>query len=103
VSKICDVDAVGRSGNKYAFQVYSLDTTFKSLPGVYIFLSSSNHNPVYVGETGDLSCRFDDHHKAGPIRQHGADRIGVLLEQDAERRLAIERDLLSNYNWPCNG
>lgn len=83
--------------------MYSLDTTFKSLPGVYIFLKSSNNNPVYVGETGDLSSRFDDHHKAAAIRNLGADRIGVLVEQNDAQRLAIERDLLTNYNWPCNG
>jgi hypothetical protein len=103
VAKLCDVNAVGRSGNKYAFQVYSLDTSFKSIPGVYIFLKSDNNNPIYVGETGDLSCRFDDHHKAAAIKGHGADRIGVLVESDDARRLAIERDLLTNYLWPCNG
>lgn len=101
MGKITDVNATGRSGNSYSFRVYSLDTTFKNLPGVYIFLRGSQ--PVYVGETEDLSSRFDGHHKATAIQREGADRIGVLVESDDNRRLAIERDLLANYKWPCNG
>lgn len=101
MSNIGNVNAQGRSGNRYSFQVFTLDTSFKSLPGVYLFLRGNS--PVYVGETGDLSCRFDGHHKAPEIQRCGADRIAVMVESSDERRLSIERDLLGNYKWPCNG
>src|SRR4051812_34485765 len=91
----------GKSGNQYPFELYSLQTSFNPLGAVYIFLSGTS--PVYVGETGDLSDRFDAHHKADEIRRHRADRIGVLVENDPERRLQIEADLLAGYHWPCNG
>src|SRR4051812_18885693 len=91
----------GKSGNQYSFELYSLQTDFNPLGAVYIFLSGSA--PVYVGETGDLSERFDGHHKAEEIRRHSADRIGVLVESNPQRRLQIEADILAAYQWPCNG
>ena len=37
MAKIGDADFVGVSGKKYAFGVYSTDTTFKDIGAVYIF------------------------------------------------------------------
>lgn len=95
------ITAKGVSGFDYRFHLYPIGTSFKPLPGVYVFLKGGD--PVYVGETADLSERFDNHHKAMAIRRHGANQIGVLVESNGERRLAIERDLLGGYHWPCNG
>jgi len=101
MASIGNITAKGRSGRQYQFELYGLDTTFKQVGGVYVFLRGSD--PVYVGHTGDLSERFDGHHKAAAIRAKGADRIGVLVEGSEQRRLAIESDLLGGYQWPCNG
>lgn len=95
-----NINAQGASGAQYQFALYAIGTKFKPLPAVYVFLNGNN--PVYVGETADLSERFDYHHKAQEIRVNGADRIGVMIQHDGRRRLAIERDLLLNYRWPCN-
>ena len=101
MSSIGNITARGRSGTTYNFDLYPLGTAFKALPGVYVILQTTN--PIYVGQTGDLSERFDNHHKASEIARYRADRIGVLVERSAERRLAIEQDLRSAYNWPANG
>jgi len=95
------VTATGRSGKTYTFTEYSIGTEFKSVGGVYMFLKG--RDPVYVGQTGDLSERFDDHHKARTIRGHGANVICVQVVSSERERLAIEQDLLANYNWPSNG
>jgi hypothetical protein len=101
MASLGNINATGKSGKQYSFALYSLNTDFEALGAVYIFLRGTD--PVYVGETSDLSERFDGHHKAQEIRVHCADRIGVLLEGSGDRRLAIESDLLRNYTWPCNG
>ncbi len=100
----------GASGKKYTFTVYAWGTEFKSLGGVYaVSRAESNqrggqtHNVIYVGQTGDLSERFDDHHKAACFQKHSANRICVMVEGNEQTRLAIERDLIANYNPPCNG
>lgn len=95
------ITAQGVSGAQYQLGVYSMETTFKPLGGVYCFLCGND--PVYVGITGDLSTRFSGHHKESEILRHRADRIAILLEQDEQRRLQIERDLLKAYRWKCNG
>ena len=96
----------GRSGATYEFTVYPWGTPFKPLGGVYSVLrarTDGRYDVIYVGQTGDLSERFDDHHKAGCFSRERARRIGVHVESEEQRRLAIESDLIANYNPPCNG
>lgn len=100
MSSIGSINAKGKSGVPYSFALYPMNTDFKPLGAVYIFLRGND--PVYVGVTKDLSTRFDGHHKAREILRHRADRLGILLEANESRRLAIEADLLANYAWPCN-
>jgi hypothetical protein len=50
-----------------------------------------------------LSERFDDHHKAECFSRRGAAHLCVHVEGNEKTRLAIESDLIANYNPPCNG
>ena len=92
-----------------ALVTYSIDTSFNSVGAVYFITKRSkdngghNHTRIYVGETGDLSTRFDDHHKAGCFNEHDANCICVYQEESESKRLKIEKDLIDNYNPPCNG
>src|SRR6266480_4059466 len=103
MSKIEDLTLTGKSGTKYTFQMYPLGTEFKAVGGVYIITkrtastTGGSHSLIYIGQTGDLSERFDDHHKADCFKRHGANCIGVLLEESEEKRVAIEADLLAAY------
>ncbi|MDA8001234.1 MAG: hypothetical protein MPL62_08085 [Alphaproteobacteria bacterium] len=59
--------------------------------------------PVYIGQTGDLSERFDHHHKMNCIRQHGATHMHVHKSPyDDGIRRSEERDLLGIWNPGCN-
>lgn len=96
----------GRSGAKYEFQVYPWGTNFKALGAVYAVLkatSGTTYAVLYVGETGNLSERFDDHHKAVCFDRHGRTHIAVCVEPSHDVRLRVEQDLVANYNPPCNG
>ena len=78
-----------------------------NLVGVYLVLKKkpgvqSMYDILYVGQTGDLSQRFDDHHKLRCFNRNAKTHIGVRGENVEQAHLAIERDLLSNYKTVCN-
>lgn len=61
-----------------------------------------SHTYLYVGETGDLSTRFDGHHKQECFDEHGANCIGIHLDASEDSRLEKESDLHDAGEWPCN-
>ena len=106
----------GMSGTNYIFNVYGfsrfsdLADAFKSIPALYAFtrrfptsIISYTHDLVYVGETRDLSKRFDNHHKLDCIVRGNANCICIhsFLGSELER-LAAEADILNAFNLPCN-
>ena len=97
----------GKSGNKYQYWIYSLDVTFSAEPGNYVFAQETkpgSWKPIYIGETSDLSERFDSHHKASCIQRHGVTTIHVqknsATDDDSRNE---ESDLISHWNPTCNG
>lgn len=110
MSKLADVTFIGASGTNYEFEVYPWGTNFNAVGAVYFVTERSrnsdggyNHSRIYVGQTSDLSERFDDHHKAGCFGKKGANCICVHTEDIESRRLRIEADLIAKYAPPCNG
>lgn len=95
------ISATGVSGTSYTFTLYPLDTPFKGGAGVYIILKQKT--ALYVGQTGDFSSRFRDHHKEAAWNRQGADLMAVLSVSTERERLAIEADLIKAYNPTCNG
>jgi hypothetical protein len=109
-TKTPTINLVGSSGRSYTFFIYALGANFKALPGLYVFTKASlrldggsNHQILYVGQTGDLSSRFTDHHKQDCVDRRGCTHICVMVETIEKNRLLIEADLVANYNPPCNG
>lgn len=94
------VTATGHSGRNYSFYKYALGTPFRAVGGVYMILKGLD--PLYVGQTEDLSARFGNHHKEPCWLRRRADTICVMVEASEQNRLSVENDLLANYNWPCN-
>lgn len=95
----------GVSGAKYDFGVYPWGTPFKAVGGVYLVLKklpAGNYSMLYVGQTGDLSERFDHHHKEPCFTRNGKTHIAARVEGDVQRRLAVETDLIRNYRTTCN-
>ncbi len=94
------VTATGQSRRRYSFYKHPLDTPFKAIGGVYMVLKGLD--PLYVGQTEDLSTRFGNHHKESCWLKLGAETICVMVEASEQNRLFVENDLLANYSWPCN-
>ena len=111
MSKIGTMTLTGGSGKKYQFNVYPLDTEFKALGAVYYISkrtkkaddTGGTHEQIYIGETGDLSDRFDNHHKEECFAIYEANCVSIHQESDERTRLDIESDLIDPYDPPCNG
>lgn len=100
------VDWPGLSGKQYTYYVYKIGTPLKEAPGNYIFAKVVNGrwSSIYIGETSDLSERFDNHHKMPCIKRNGATHIHAHVNNSGvSARRAEESDLIKQHNPPCNG
>lgn len=109
MSVLATLAITGASGKQYDFEAYSWGTTFNPLGAVYVVtkrtVDANNkgyHTYIYIGQTGDLSERFDNHHKADCFSKNSANCICVHLQSSEKSRLAIESDLIANHSTPCN-
>lgn len=98
------VTVAGQSGTTYDFEVYPWGTTFNPVGGLYLVLKKqiANYSILYIGQTGDLSERFDNHHQAPCFNRNGKTHVAVRGEGSEQKRLAIETDLIRNNKTSCN-
>jgi hypothetical protein len=103
---VAEVDTItwtGQSGTKYKYWIYPLGTALAAKPGNYIFARSGPQGwyAVYIGETGDLSTRFLNHHQEDCIKKYGATHIHAhVTEGGAQVRRDEETDI--RRRWPSN-
>ncbi len=104
MAKVDTISATGASGRSYSFDVYPWGTSFNSAGAVYMVLkrNGSNYTPIYIGQTSDLSERFDSHHKRTCFDRNGKTHIAVHGESSKSRRFDIETDLVRSYSPTCN-
>jgi hypothetical protein len=108
-TKIDEIALAGGSGQTYDFRVYVWQTKFKAVAGVYIVASrtiepgaTAQYTPVFAGEARDLSSALKAHPRDECFQMYYGNVVGVLKEDDAERRRAILEDLLDGLAPPCN-
>ena len=95
----------GLSGEKYKYWIHPLGTTFKALPGNYIFAKETSPDhwlPVYIGQTESLRDRLGGHEKEACAKRNGATHIHAHLNSSKQARLAEEKDLILKWKPPCN-
>jgi hypothetical protein len=100
------IDWTGKSAKTYRYWIYKIGTPMQAKGGNYIFARESEPGrfvPIYIGQTGDLDLRFDQHHKASCVNRAGATHIHTHLNADEKSRLAEEADLIAKWNPTCNG
>lgn len=107
MGKIANMTFIGKSGAKYEFEVWSRDTTFNDVGGVYIFSNRNSqtrrHTVLYVGQTNSFKDRRLQHHEQWECAEpRGGNVICTYRESSSVERQRIERDLINYYNPPCN-
>lgn len=87
-----DVKGIFQGGGLYLF------TKRELTDGVYL------HTYLYLGKTTNYLTRFDNHHKEAEIRNLHSNCIGFYSMPNAteEEMEKAEKDILSNYEFPCN-
>ena len=110
MAKVGELTLIGKSGSSYEFSVYAIDTNFRAVGAVYYISKRTSkpegggsHTALYVGQTEDLSERFNNHHKMDCCKKKGANCISVHLDGNEKSRLKKESDLVDAINPPCNG
>jgi len=97
----------GTSGKTYKYWIYDIGyDNFDAVPANYIFTKETEpqtHRPIYIGETEDISERFDNHHKIDCIKKNGATHIHAHKSSTSkETRCAEESDLIKKWAPVCN-
>jgi len=111
MGKLGTMKLTGASGTEYSFDVYPIENSFNPVGAVYYISKRTqktdgtgfNHSNVYIGQTGDLSERFDNHHKSNCFSQHNANCVSIHQDESEDSRLDKEADLIKAYQPPCNG
>ncbi len=109
MSKIGTITLTGASGKKYEFNIYPFGTEFEAIGAVYYISKrtqkadgNGEHSRIYIGQSANMSERFDDHHKADCFNNHQANCHSIYQEDNQEKRILIEEDLIKAYKPPCN-
>jgi hypothetical protein len=101
----------GKSGERYRFEAWSIETRFKALGAVYFVTkrarenatyNRASHDNIYIGQTASLANPFDTHSRFACFTKYGANCVCVCLLEDEEQRNAVENDLLGLHHTHCN-
>ena len=116
---ITDLDVTmtlqGASGKTYLFNLFGyssfaqLHDVFRPLQAIYVFSrrffrdGAFSHTLIYLGQTSDLSTRFNNHHKETEIGEHYGNCIWIHVCNGTDKqREEEEKDLLDAYDFLCN-
>lgn len=106
-NEVTTINWPGASGRRYKYWIYPLGHEMKAAAGNYCFAKQTapgRWSPVYFGQTGNLSERFENHHKMTCALRYGATHIHAHLNAGGDQaRLDEETDLVRQWSPPCNG
>jgi hypothetical protein len=109
--KYGSITFTGKSGEKYRFDAWSLETRFRALGAVYFVTkrmhenttyTRASHDSIFIGHTPDLAGQYDTYSRSASFAKHGANCICILLLENEERRVAVANDLLDLHSTHCN-
>jgi hypothetical protein len=98
----------GKNG-RYDFEVFSLDAELKDGSAIYLISKRitdksgrGHHKFVCIGQTESLLGDIKKHKKDKCIKQHKANVVCLLREENETNRLKIETDLRQAHTIACN-
>lgn len=90
----------------YTFNVYSPQTDWNDVPGVYIFTGVNEQNQwvaYYVGESESFKTRpVKGHERWDEAVALGATHVHARGINDESTRLSVEAELIAAYRPPLN-
>ncbi len=101
----------GRSGEKYFFHAWRLETRFSAVAAVYYVTKRSfsnktyriaSHEGIFIGHTGSLTDPFASQTQLERFKKFGANCVCVHLIANEERRQTVAQDMLAAHSTSCN-
>jgi len=101
----------GKSGERYRFESWPLETRFKAFAGVYFVTkrsvenktySRASHDNIYIGQTANMADPFATQSQFECFKKHGANCVCVCLVESEEQRISMEQDLIAAHETHCN-
>jgi hypothetical protein len=96
----------GQSGKEYPYEIHSLDTVFRALPGNFIYAQQTEDGgwvPIYISQTRDMHQRLEGHVSAEDAVANGATHIHVNFSAGGQAaRCTEEHDLVLRWQPICN-
>ena len=96
----------GHSGKLYPYQVYPLDSSFRPMPGLYIYakqLSDGDWSPIYIAQTRDLHQRLEGHVRLSDAVANGATHLHAhYCNAGQGDRCTEEHNLIIRWRPVCN-
>ena len=82
---------------------YNFNSTWKEIPAVYGILNAQKQL-LYVGQTDNLHRRMDEHccDTQHLMHKHKPTFLIAEIVRDKTLRVNRERQLINEYNPPCN-
>lgn len=109
MAKIGNLILTGESKEKYDFDVYPINTNFRSIGAVYYISKrieksdgTVSHEAIYIGQTGNISERLENHNKEDCFNRYDVNCISIHRKDNESDRFSVEADLIRAYNPPCN-
>ena len=97
---------LGESGTGYQYEIYSLNSDFRPLPGNYIYARRTEDGgwiPIYIAQTRDLHQRLEGHVRMDDAIGYGATHLHAHYCADGQAaRCNEERDLIKRWQPVCN-
>lgn len=88
----------------YEFTVYTENTNWNEVGGIYIFCGVNPQNqwvPIYIGQADSFRNRIPQHEQWNPAVRLGATRIHALVVGQQQRDV-IEQQLIQLYQPRLN-
>jgi hypothetical protein len=98
-----DKDTVKYGG--YTFHVYSKETTWNDVPGVYMFSSINERGrwvPCYIGQCDSFADRIPDHERWEDAQTFGATHVLATKVDRQAARDALEQQAIADLQPPLN-
>jgi hypothetical protein len=92
----------------YNFEIFPIDFEFPETSAVFIIshrkldkFGKGHHKFSCIGQTDSIIKEIKKHKKSKCVKQHKANVICLLAEENEKMRTKIESDLRTIYRVPC--
>jgi hypothetical protein len=102
----------GKSGQKYQFQIWPLETRFNHVPAVFMitkrvfsdrtYRRMASHEVVFIGQTENLEAPLAPPLHLDRFARKGANCVCVYVSANEDERMTATQDLVAGNNPSCN-